>query len=305
MIDASSARSGARVAEAAVTARVSLVTCAELPDLDPDDQLVLEPLAALGVAVDAAIWDDAGVDWASYDLVVLRSTWDYAGRRDEFVSWASRVPRLANPADVVAWSTDKRYLGELASAGVPVVPTRWVGPADVWTLPVEGEWVIKPAVGAGSRDTGRYDATNASHRELAVSHVARLQAASRLVMVQPYLRAVDSYGETALLFVGGEYSHAIRKGPMLQGPDVGVEGLYKQEEITSREPSATELAIAEKALAAVPGGSHRLLYARADLIPGVDGEPLLVELELAEPSLFMATAGGAARRLARAILATV
>jgi len=124
-------------------------------------------------------------------------------------------------------------------------------------------------------------------------------------MMQPYLRAVDSYGETALLFVGGEYSHAIRKGPMLQGPDVGVAGLYKQEEITSRVPSATELAIAEKALATVPGGSHRLLYARVDLIPGVDGEPLLVEMELAEPSLFMATAESAARRFARAILATI
>lgn len=309
MIDASSPRSGARAAApvtaAPVTAQVALVTCAELPDLDPDDRLVLEPLAALGLSVDAAIWDDAGVDWASYDLVVLRSTWDYAGRRDEFVSWASRVPRLANPADVVAWNTDKRYLAELAAAGVPVVPTQCVGPADVWTLPAKGEWVIKPAVSAGSRDTGRYDATNASHRELALSHVARLQAASRLVMVQPYLRAVDFYGETALLFVGGEYSHAIRKGPMLQGPDVGVEGLYKQEEITSRVPSATELAIAEKALAAVPGGSHRLLYARVDLIPGVDGEPLLVEIELAEPSLFMATAESAARRFARAILATI
>ncbi len=282
-------------------ARIALVTCAELADLDWDDRLVIEPLSALGVRAESAVWDDPSVDWAGFDLVVLRSTWDYALRRDEFVAWASRVERLANPADVVAWNTDKRYLRELAAAGVPVVPTRWVGPADVWALPAEGEWVIKPAVGAGSKDTGRYDAGDPSQRALATAHLSRLQAESRLVMVQPYLSAVDTYGETALLFIGGEFSHAIRKGPMLSGPDLAVAGLYKEEEITLRTPSKSEREVAAGALAAVPGGAERLLYARVDLIPGSDGSPLVVELELAEPSLYMASAVGAASRLAHAI----
>ena len=97
--------------------QVALVTCAELPDGDPDDRLLLEPLAALGIGADPVFWDDAGITWGTYDLVVLRSAWDYARRRGEFVAWARMVPRLANPADVVAWNTDKRYFGELASAG--------------------------------------------------------------------------------------------------------------------------------------------------------------------------------------------
>jgi hypothetical protein len=280
---------------------VALVTCAEVPDLDPDDRLLLDPLAGHGIQVRAAVWDDPGTDWSSFDLVVLRSTWDYARRRDEFVAWASAVPGLANPADVAIWNTDKRYLGELAAAGVPVVPTSWVEPGEDWKLPAEGEWVIKPAVSAGSKDTGRYDAADPSHRELATAHVARLQAANRLVMIQPYLPAVDSYGETAALYLDGTYSHSIRKGPLLVGPDLGEAGLYKEETITARLPTPDELKVAEAALAAVPGGPERLLYARIDMIPGVAGEPLLVELELTEPSLFFGTAPGAADRLAHAI----
>ncbi|MFI5484362.1 RimK family alpha-L-glutamate ligase [Micromonospora echinaurantiaca] len=286
--------------------RVALVTCTELRDLDPDDRLVLAPLARHGVTAEPAVWDDPAVDWAGYDLAVLRSPWDYALRRDEFVAWAATVPTLANPADVVRWNTDKRYLAELSAAGVPTVPTSWVAPGESWQPPADsGEYVIKPAVSAGSQDTGRYDLADPEHRELAVAHVRRLSAAGRVTMVQPYLRAVDSAGETALLFLAGPdglaFSHAIRKGPMLTGPDLGVEGLYKPEEISARTATEEQLAVAEKTLAAVPGGAERLLYARVDLIPGADGAPVLVELELTEPSLFLGHADGAPERLATAI----
>lgn len=287
-----------------VDPRVALVTCAALPDLDPDDRGVLGPLADLGVPAEPAVWDDPAVDWAGYDLVVLRSPWDYVPRRDAFVAWAAGVPRLANPADVVAWNTAKTYLSVLADAAVPVVPTTWVRPSDAWRPPATGEYVVKPAISSGSRDTGRY---TADQGDLARAHVARLQAAGRLVMVQPYLSAVDTHGETALLFLGGQYSHAVRKGPMLDGPDHDsagrAPGLYRPERITAREPSLPELAVAQKVLAAVPGGPERLLYARVDLIPGPDGEPLLVELELTEPSLFLGYADGAAERFAKAITA--
>ncbi|MEH0972895.1 hypothetical protein V6U77_17385 [Micromonospora sp. CPCC 205546] len=287
--------------------RVALVTCADLPDLDPDDRLLLDPLARRGVAVDVLDWADPAVDWPAYDLAVLRSPWDYALRRDEFVAWASTVPALANPADVVRWNTDKRYLAELSAAGVPTVPTSWVAPGESWQPPAEGgEYVVKPAVSAGSQDTGRYDPADPGHRELAVAHVRRLSEAGRLVMVQPYLDAVDTAGETALLFLAGpdgpRFSHAIRKGPMLTGPDLGIEGLYRPEEITARTATPEQLAVADRALAAVPGGPERLLYARVDLIPGADGAPVLVELELTEPSLFLGHADGAADRLADAIL---
>lgn len=289
-------------------ARVALVTCRALPDLEADDRLVLAPLAALGVDAEPVVWDDPDADWSGYDLAVLRSPWDYVGRRTQFLDWASRVPRLANPADVAAWNTEKTYLAQLAAAGVPAVPTDWVRPGDSWSPPTSGRYVVKPAVGSGSRDTGRYDADDPGHAALARSHVARLQAARRLVMVQPYLAAVDSAGETGLLFLGGGYSHAIRKGPMLEGPDVPGSGtrppgLYRPERITSREPSTAERELADKALAAVPGGADRLLYARVDLIPGPDGDPLLVELELTEPSLFLDRSAGAPERFAAAIAA--
>jgi glutathione synthase/RimK-type ligase-like ATP-grasp enzyme len=285
--------------------RVALVTCTDLAELEDDDRLVIEPLAERGIHAEPAVWDDPAVDWASYDLVVLRSPWDYFYRRYEFVAWAASVPKLLNPAPVIEWNTDKRYLRELAAVGVPVVETTWVEPGDAWTPPADGVYVIKPAVSAGSKDTGKYGPADA---DLAAAHVRRLQAAGRLVMIQPYLPAVDSYGETALLHFAdpstGEpaFSHAIRKGPMLVGPDTGVEGLYVPEAITPREPTEAERGVARRALAAAPTG---LLYARVDLIPGVDGEPLLVELELTEPSLFFAFGAGAAERFADAVAAAL
>lgn len=291
--------------------RVALVTCARLPDLHPDDRRLLAPLRERGIEAVPAVWDDPAVDWSSFALSVLRSTWDYPARRKEFLTWAANVPRLANPASVVAWNTDKRYLVELSLADIPVVPTSWLAPGDGWTPPDAGEWVVKPAVGAGSRDCGRYALDDPEHRRLAGAHVARLQAEGRLVMLQPYLPAIDSYGETSVLFIadphrgGLAYSHAIRKGPMLTGPSAVVEGLYVAERITERVPSAAELAVARRVVAEVPGGAEQLLYGRVDLIPGPDGRPLLVELELTEPSLFLEYDAGAVDRFAAAIASKI
>jgi hypothetical protein len=280
---------------------IALVTCAKIPDLEPDDQLLLEPLRALGAEPAVEVWDDPKVDWSSYELVVLRSTWDYAPRRDEFVSWAASVPGLVNAASIIEWNTDKRYLATLAEAGVSVVPTTWVS-SPGWTPPADGVWVIKPSISAGSRDTGRYDMSYAADRDHAVAHMSRLVDAGRVAMVQPYLSAVDTYGETALLFFDGVFSHAIRKGPMLDGPDLGVEGLYVPEAITTRTPSPEELATAAKALGAIPAGLPSPLYARVDLIPGSDGTSTLVELELTEPSLFLDHSKDAPARFAAALM---
>jgi hypothetical protein len=112
--------------------RVALITCAQLAELEPDDQLVVPALRERGIEGVPVVWDAPDVDWAGFALAVLRSPWDYVRRREEFVAWAAKVPRLANPADVITWNTDKRYLRELAVAGVPVVPTTWVEPGDEW-----------------------------------------------------------------------------------------------------------------------------------------------------------------------------
>ncbi|WP_166350542.1 ATP-grasp domain-containing protein [Phytoactinopolyspora limicola] len=295
--------------------RIALVTCAELAELPDDDQLLYEPLKTRGIVAEPVVWDDTGVDWGSYDLAVLRSTWDYSRRRDEFLTWAAGVPRLVNPVDVVRWNTDKRYLRDLRDDGVPVVHTRWIAPGDTISLPGDDadldtqaglaaatEYVIKPAISAGSVDTGRYSTTNPEHRELALSHVTRLLDRGATVMIQPYLSAVDAFGETAMLFFHGEFSHAIRKGPMLDGPDRGVAGLFRNERITPRVPSAEEHRVAAQVLAAVPDVA-RLTYVRVDLIPGPDGTPILLELELTEPSLFLDQDDAAAARFAAAIAA--
>ncbi len=282
--------------------RVALATCREFADLDEDERLVLPALADRGIHAEPAVWDDPAVDWSAYDLVVVRSTWDYVDRRDDFLAWAESVPNVANDADVLRWNTDKRYLRELSQAGVPVVSTEWLEPADPVRLPTEGQYVIKPAIGAGSRDAGRFDLSDPAHRELAVKHARTLVDRGATVMVQPYLEAVDTVGETALLFMGGALSHAIRKGPLLSGPDTDVDGLFREESVSPRTASAAELATAETALAAIPAGRGAdLLYARVDLIPDVDGDPVVLELELAEPSLFLAHGDRAADRFAAAI----
>lgn len=290
------------------TARVGLATCARFPDLDVEDRLLPPALAALGVTAEPVVWDDASLDWAAYDAIVLRSTWDYVERYDEFLAWAdevSRVSRLLNPAATVRWNTDKHYLRDLQAVGVPTVATSFLEPGDdptAWSVATP-EVVVKPAVSAGSRDTLRH--VLGEDRGAAVAHVASLLEQGRSVMVQPYLASVDTAGETALLFFAGEYSHAIRKGPLLLPGVEGekVEGLFVQEEIEPREPTAAERDVAQAALAAIPGPTP--LYARVDLLAGPDGGPVLLELELTEPSLFLSHADGAADRLALALVRTL
>ena len=274
--------------------RVAIATCAEVPELADDEPMLLDALRVLGVDAVPAVWDDDSVDWGAYDLVVVRSTWDYAARRAEFVTWAERMPRLLNPAEVIRWNTDKRYLAELPSS----VRTELVAPGEDWEPPA-GEYVIKPTVSAGSRDTARY---RPGEEDRARAHLNGLLADGRIAMVQPYLDAVDDHGETGLLFFGGDYSHAIRKGQMLQPGQPPSESLYVQEEIRAREPDPLERAVAEEVLDSLPWPRRELLYARVDLIRGPDGDPRLIELELTEPSLFFSYADGAAERLAGHVL---
>jgi len=280
--------------------RIALATCADLPELDADDALLLEPLAARGIEAVAAVWDDPALDWAAFDLTVVRNTWDYIGRRDAFLDWARAVPRLLNAADVLAWNTDKRYLAELESAGLPIVPTDFVAPGDARELALrdDREYVVKPTVSAGSQDTARVVAGDVW------DHTARLHAIDKTAMVQPYLAGVDEAGETALLYFNGAFSHAIRKGPMLTLGEVKAPELFYLEEITPREPSAAERSLADRVVAYVSERFGAPLYARVDLLPAGDG-PVIIELELTEPSVFVGFGDGAPERFADAIAAVL
>lgn len=273
-------------------ARVALATAAHLPDLDEDGPLLRDAFARAGVDHEVRVWDDPWVDWSSYDLVVIRSTWDYWDQRNAFVAWARSVPRLANSAEVVAWNTDKAYLGRLAEAGIPVVPTTYVTSMHGWQPPA-GPFVVKPTVSAGARDTAAYGGGDACARD----HVADLLARGKVAMVQPYVCAVDTAGETAVLVFDGEVSHAARKDALLE-VGAGVPDLLDSRSyVTPREATPEELALAGRVLDVVRSWGHDLLYARVDLLPG----PLLVELEVTEPSLFLRHAPGSADRFAQAV----
>ncbi|HEX7348867.1 MAG TPA: hypothetical protein VF264_04380 [Rhodanobacteraceae bacterium] len=303
--------------------RIALVTARAARGTDYDMPLLLAALRATGADAQEVDWDDAAINWSVFDLALLRSTWDYTRRLPEFLAWAARAARatqLVNPLTAIRWNTDKHYLAELARASVPVVPTRFVEPGDdaadalasfTQTFPDPpsatsaasagrsvGDMVVKPAVGAGSRDAERHARTA---RAAIIQHIERLQDAGRSVVLQPYLDRVDADGETALVYFNGAFSHAIRKGPLLKCDADATTELYAPEAITPRTASADELAVAALALAALPF-TDPLLYARVDLIRADDGTPRLLELELVEPSVFVGDADGAAARFAAAIL---
>ncbi|MBS0591458.1 MAG: hypothetical protein JSR65_12585 [Proteobacteria bacterium] len=290
------------------TSRLALVTAAAARDLDDDLPPLRAALEAAGIAHDVVDWDDADTDWSRYRLALLRSPWDYTMRLREFLDWAERASRatqLLNPLDVIRWNTDKHYLGDLARAGVATVPSHFIEPGEDAQMLLDrflvrhaaGEFVVKPSVGAGSRDAQRY---GREERAQALDHTQRLLDGGRSVLLQPYLDRVDAHGETALIFFDGEYSHAIRKGPLLKRGEGPTRALFAAEHITPRTPGVDELRVAQSALAAMPF-AQPLLYARVDLIRDGADAPCVLELELTEPSLFFAHADGSAARFAHGV----
>jgi hypothetical protein len=291
-------------------ARVALATCSQLPDLDKDDVPLIAALAERGVTAEPAVWDDPAVDWQAYDLVLVRSTWDYSPRHDEFLAWARSLPKVANSADVIEWNTDKRYLRVLEDAGIPVIPTIWLDPARhlskraVHTrMPAFGDFVVKPVVSAGAKNTGRYQPVSAQSRAKAIAHAVRLLDDGRWVMIQPYVTSVDTAGETCLIFIDGELTHAVRKNALLTGPAEDTSELYAEEEKEAFEATPAQIEVAERALAvAREATGAELTYARVDLVSGDDGVPMVIELELTEPSLWMKYGTGVEGKLADAVV---
>ena len=287
--------------------KVAVVTARAARGLDEDEPLLHLAFQQSGCEVQIAEWDDPRVDWGSFDVALLRSAWDYAERIGEFLAWierASQVTRVLNPLQVVRWNTDKHYLADLAAAGAAVVPSTFIEPGEDAAATLrrfleahdQAELVVKPAVGAGSRDTQRHLRTEL---DAAVAHARRLLDTKRSVLVQPYLGRVDKEGETALMFFEGRFSHAIRKGPLLPPGGAATDSLFAAETITPRVPGADEMRLAEKVVSAVPFGTP--LYARVDLIRDDSGAPCVLELEMTEPSLFFVHAAGSAERFAAAV----
>lgn len=281
--------------------------CAFLTLSDPkgyviDDALAHAPLAALGWRVDDVPWDRPGVDWDAYELVVIRSAWDYHKRPSAFLEVLEEIDRsqarLENGLATVIWNLSKRYLVDLARRGVPTVPTVWrqrLGPGKLLPLLDEidaDEVVLKPQIGASAVGTFRLDRDSARER----AHEVETYFADRALLAQPFLSAVLDEGEYSLFRFDGEHSHCVRKTPKVA--DFRVQEEHGGD-IRAVEPEPALLAAGAAALAAL---GEAPLYARVDLVRANDGATFqLMELELVEPSLYLRTAPGAPERFARAI----
>jgi hypothetical protein len=274
-----------------------------------DDPLLLGLLQQRGVVAQAQAWTDDAVAWDDADLVWVRTVWDYTFRPQQWQAWlAARRTYVENPPGLVAWNSDKRYLADLAAAGLPTVPTAYVAPGE--PLPVlRGEVVVKPTVSAGGRDTGRFGP--AAH-EAARGLVAHIGRSGRTAMVQPFLPSVDAHGETAVVLVDGEVSHTLHKravlapdevAPLRDDPLGAAEAMYDPQLVRAGRAAADELALAH----AVLGHVREIvgttpLQMRVDMVRAADGTPVVLELEAVEPHLYLDQVPGSADRLVDAVL---
>jgi glutathione synthase/RimK-type ligase-like ATP-grasp enzyme len=250
---------------------------------DPESHLLVAALIDLGISVAVRPWDDA-TDWGAVPLVVVRTPWDYADARDDFIAWAhavDAVTQLVNPVPVLEWNSHKSYLLEMSSRGVPVVATTLVrrntSSSDQTRVLAghDGELVIKPAVSVGAIGALRAFASSAAAR----THLANLLLDGD-VLVQPLVHSVLSEGETSLIYFGGEFSHAVRKIPATG--DYRVQNHYGGR-VVAHTPTADERAVGSAALATTPSPTT---YARVDLVL-VDNQPSVMEFEVIEPELFL------------------
>jgi hypothetical protein len=273
--------------------RVAIASCAALPPQFTDDLRIAEALAERGVSATQIPWDDPGTQWSAFEAVVIRSTWDYAGRREEFLRWCDSIgPSLHNRAAVVEWNSDKHYLADLAAVGIPAVETEFVAPGEEISL--TGEVVVKPTVSAGARDSGRF---GTGAHDLARELIRKIHDSGRTAMVQPFHPTVDSVGETAVLCVDGEPAHTLRKRAVLRPDEVApvrndalgaAEVMYDPGLVTADVADEDELDLAAQVVAEVRRRFDYLpLYARADMIRDRVGVPILLELEAVEPNFYL------------------
>jgi hypothetical protein len=295
--------------------RIALATCRSLPPHQIDDVPLIEALRERGVEVEQLAWDDDAIDWASFDAVLIRSTWDYQDKYPQFVAWAERVAsctRLFNPAPLVIWNTHKQYLRELEQHGVPLADTVWFAAGHDHDLAaaVRAHGItrgfLKPLVGANARSTLRFDATDPTELAAAQAHLAGLTRRVDM-MLQPYLTSVEREGELSGIFFDGALSHAVRKVPV--AGDYRVQDDWgAHDEPVVLEPEA--LAVCEQTFAGMAACFRQrgwdiplpLLYARVDLLRDDAGRWVLNELEIVEPSLFFRHGPQGPHTLARALL---
>lgn len=283
---------------------LALVSCTTLPEPDPDAAPLAAALESAGLTGRVLAWDEPGVDWSAARMTVFRSAWNYPLHRDAFLAWAeatARVSKLWNPLAIVRWNSHKSYLLDLEQQGIPVTPTALLPRGSGRSLAeilAERGWthvVVKPAVSAASFRTRHFDRQQGESQLAAGEAHLRTLADDGDVLVQQYLPSVEGYGERALVWIDGQVTHAVRKSPRFEGEDESVSA-------AAVEPSPAERALAGRAIAAGTSTTDSpLFYGRIDVAPDPDGEPVVMELELIEPSLFFAQSPEALKRYVAAI----
>jgi glutathione synthase/RimK-type ligase-like ATP-grasp enzyme len=283
--------------------QIAFVTSERHPDLHGDDRLVSDALQRRGFEVTAAVWNDATVDWRAFASVVIRAAWDYHLDEQRFADWLRRCEtsdvNLWNPAAAVLANIDKRYLADFADAGVDIVPIQYVErgqPRSLATLLKRRNWtraVVKPAVSASAFGTWCTSLSAAAADQSRFDE----EVTQRSLLVQPFVDEIVTTGEWSIVFFDGEFSHAVVKKP--------ASGDFRvQEELGGHaEPHDPSPAIVEQARRVLSHAAAPLLYARVDGIER-DGEFLLMELEINEPFLYIASSKGAADRFADGIVRT-
>ena len=282
---------------------IALVTTHEARGHDKDLGILSRALDASGAEWEIVDWDDQHVDWSRFSIAVLRSTWDYHERLGEFLVWARGVgarTRLFNPLDIVQWNVDKRYLIDLAGASIDVMPTTFVSrPSDLAAVDLTRDVIVKPAVSAGSNNTARHVGDPVAARQ----PVERIMRSSGVALVQPYQPTIDTLGETGLVYLAGEFSHAFGKAAIFGDSDPRHNGLYMEEQISARNASSAERALGDRVMAVLADRfGEAPLYARIDMVTNAVGVPEIMEVELVEPSLYLHLDDDAPSRAASALV---
>ena len=281
---------------------IALVTTQAARGHDHDLDILTAALDAAQQKWQIVNWDDVAIDWTQFSIAVLRSTWDYYARLDEFVAWVDQVSAqttLCNPAGIVRWNVDKRYLQEMSAHGIPVMATTFVSKMIGITQElIAQDVIIKPVVSAGSNNTAR-------HRNDAVAARAQLDhilSNAGVAMVQPYSPTIDSVGETGLVYLGGKFSHAFGKDPVFGEAEQVHNGVHVQEVITARTANPNEHLLGDSVMKfLINKFGVTPLYARIDMVTNIDGVPEIMEVELTEPSLYLHLDAGSPERAATAL----
>ncbi|MBI3558423.1 MAG: hypothetical protein HY074_19310 [Deltaproteobacteria bacterium] len=280
--------------------RIALATCSRLPDLYAEEQELLPLFAKRGIQARAVIWNDPTVDWASYDRVVIRSTWDYFHLVAEFRAWLARLRQLrvrtVNSLRLLEWNMDKLYLKTLEQGGARIIPTVFFeqgAKLDLAALIAARGWgrvIVKPAVSGGAFETYLFDGARAADYQGKVEAILRGSG----LLVQPFFPEIEVEGECSLFFFGGEYAFAVMKVPAPKDFRVQFEhgGTFRR--------FVADDGLIAQALAVVARLPQKPAYARVDGVRR-GSDFFLMEVELIEPYLHLAVAPEMAERYVDAI----